>query len=356
MSDERDWRRRRSLHGDRASNPGQPNDGEHPTERLTGATTPYGSDDTTRLESASTPGGGLPFDMTDVHIDDQFIDALSQGRPVPTRDEAEYALAEMLTGWRHEVLSEAPPALPTIDEVETAIAAAEKAQRPRGITRHLRVASGVAAVVVVAVAGLTVLSQGSQPGDPLWGVKSVVFASAASETQASVNVQSNLEKAEAAIAAGDTTEAQSLVAQAEKDLGPVRDSDTRDRMNQWITRLRADVTTTASKSATTAKTSQNTVTTSEETGQQPDRSRERTRREQLNPGESATKSSKPSESSSPVPPPPPPSQGEQSSVPPAPPVTTTPTPTSATLPRDYPGAGVAPAPSGFTTSTTVWPN
>ncbi|AZG44941.1 anti-sigma-D factor RsdA [Gordonia insulae] len=181
-----------------------------------------------------------PIDMTSVHADDRFLDALSQDQPVPTQDDTEYHLAELLSGWRHDVVTEPVPDLPTVDDVETAIAATERARRGRGIIRHLRVASGAAAIVVIAGAGLTVLAEGSSPGDPLWGVKRVVFSEAASQTQASMDVQSNLEKAEAAVAAGDTAQAAELIAKAQKNLGPVRDADTRDRMNAWIERLRAD--------------------------------------------------------------------------------------------------------------------
>ncbi|GAB92737.1 anti-sigma-D factor RsdA [Gordonia rhizosphera] len=192
-----------------------------------------------------------PIDMMSVQADDRFIEALTADLPVTTHDEAEYQLAELLSGWRHETLSAPPPELPTVEEVENAIAATERARRGRGMVRHLRVASGVAAIVVVAVAGLTVLAEGASPGDPLWGVKRVVFASAASETQASVDVQSNLEKAEAAVAAGDTTQAEQLIAEAEKDLAPVRDQDTRNRMTQWMDRLRADATTKTSSETST---------------------------------------------------------------------------------------------------------
>ena len=58
-------------------------------------------------------------------------------------------------------------------------------------------------MVVVAAAGLIVVSENAQPGDALWGVKSVVFSEQATQTQAMVDVQSNLEQAEAAVAAGE---------------------------------------------------------------------------------------------------------------------------------------------------------
>ena len=118
--------------------------------------------------------------------------------PVPTRDAAEYQLAEMLSGWRSEIVSTPEPELLSVDDVERAIGTSERASRGRRMVRHLRVVSGAAAIVIVAAAGLTVLSEGSQPGDPLWGIKQVVFAEAASQTQAAHDVRNNLERAEAA--------------------------------------------------------------------------------------------------------------------------------------------------------------
>ena len=78
-----------------------------------------------------------------------------------------------------------------------------------------------------------------------------MFAQAASETQAAYDVRSNLEKAEAELAAGNTPAAESLISQAENSMGPVRDSDTRSHMDEWIGRLRADTGTTV-RSGTSA--------------------------------------------------------------------------------------------------------
>ncbi len=180
------------------------------------------------------------IDLRQVHFDDAFIEALSHDVPTPTRDDTEYQLAALLSGWRHEVLSEPAPPIPGVAEVERAMAARSGARRGGRVVRSLRVVAGAAAIAVVAAAGLTVVSEGAQPGDSLWGVKKVVFAQAASETQAAYDVRSDLEQAEAALASGDLTHAQQLIARAQTKMGPVRDSQTRDQMNQWITRLQSD--------------------------------------------------------------------------------------------------------------------
>lgn len=188
-----------------------------------------------------TPDETTPIDVAAVRADDAFIDALSRDVPVLARDDAEYQLAAALSGWRYESLAAPAPPLPAVEEIEKAIAAQQRVDgRGRRAMRHLRVLSGAAAVVVVAAAGLIVVSENAQPGDALWGVKSVVFSEQATQTQAMVDVQSNLEQAEAAVAAGDTPAALSYISKAEEDLKPVRDEETRRRMDEWITRLRDD--------------------------------------------------------------------------------------------------------------------
>lgn len=190
--------------------------------------------------SSHDPADDQPVDLHQVNRDDAFLDSLSRDVPTPTHDDTEYELAELLSGWRHELLAPAAPALPDVDEVSAAMVSAAGTGKSRGLGRHLRIISGAAAIAIVAAAGVTVLSQDSQPGDPLWGVKRVVFADAASQTQAVHDVRSNLERAEAAIAAGDTQGAEQLIALAESELGPLRDDSTRIEMAQWIERLRED--------------------------------------------------------------------------------------------------------------------
>ncbi|GAC69888.1 anti-sigma-D factor RsdA [Gordonia soli] len=308
MSDEHDWRGRRSTPGRDASRDlGRHRDGAN-----------------WRTEDESEP-----FDMAAVHTDDQFIDSLSRDVPVHTRDDAEYQLAALLSGWRHESLAEPAPELPTVDEVERAIAASERVSTGRKVARHLRLASGAAAVVVIAGAGLTVLAEGSQPGDPLWGVKKVVFAEAASETQAAVDVQSNLERAEALMAAGKSDEAAELIDRAQKNMGPVRDADTRSRMSEWIDRLRAGATTSpsgsSSESSDSSSTSQSVLTPPQQTGPTtpPRDLRQRSQTRDRGPSTTVTIPSQPQTGDDQGP-------GPGTSIPPEFPTATVPTPTTNT--------------------------
>ena len=208
-------------------------------------------------------------DLNAVRRDDDFVNALAAGGYLPPADAEEAKLGDLLYAWRAEAL--AAPAEPlALSDVEHAIAMqaarAEQAKavpddaaRTRRTTRmrHLRVLSGAAAITAVAAAGLLVMSEHSQPGDPLWNVKKVVFSQAAAQTEAAVDAQSSLERAEAALASGDIGEANALVAAAEKR-AQASDPETRERMEQWIRRLRDE-----SKPPVTTTT---TTTPSEDAG------------------------------------------------------------------------------------------
>lgn len=185
-------------------------------------------------ESTSTD----PIDVGAVRRDDAFLDDLSAGRAADVADGAEYELASLLAQWRTESRAGSIPTTPTITDVEAAIARANERERRGGLSRRLRIVSGAAAILAVAGAGLLVLSEGSQPGDPLWGVKQVVFSEEAQQTQARVNVEENLAAAKRALAAGDTVTASKLISEAEKEIGPIRDKGKVDELRDLINEVK----------------------------------------------------------------------------------------------------------------------
>ena len=182
-------------------------------------------------------------DIGAVHHDDEFLQALADGTALPSGDgpvdPAEAELGALLFAWRTEALAAPVPTSPTLEEVERAIVAADSDRKRQAMSRHLRMISGAAAITAVAAAGLLVLSENSQPGDPLWNVKKVVFAEEAQQTQSTYDVQNGLERAETALSEGETARAAALLDRAERELEPVQDADTQQRMRQWIARLRS---------------------------------------------------------------------------------------------------------------------
>ncbi|WP_083812538.1 anti-sigma-D factor RsdA [Gordonia neofelifaecis] len=179
-----------------------------------------------------------PIDVGAVRRDDAFIDDLAAGRAADVGDAAEYQLAGLLAQWRTESLSGPVPETPTIADIETAIVRANERERRGGLSRRLRIVSGAAAILAVVGAGVLVLSEGSNPGDPLWSVKQVVFADQAQQTQSRLNAQENIAEAKKALAAGDTVKARELIAKAEKDIGPIRDKNEVDQLRGLIDEIR----------------------------------------------------------------------------------------------------------------------
>lgn len=184
-----------------------------------------------------------PIDVAAVRADDALLDALSRDR-LPSGWEltdADHQLASMLAGWRHDIDARPMPLHPTVDEVEAEIARIDRAATHRGAFRRLRYVAGAAAVAVVAFGAVTVLAQNAEPGDPLWNVKETMFGSEASATIASSNVQSNMEKAEQALAGGDKRAAAEYLVAAQKDVGKMSGTDAKQRMQDWAQRLAEQV-------------------------------------------------------------------------------------------------------------------
>lgn len=197
------------------------------------------------------PDDETSVDLAAVRRDDALIDAISGNGLVETKDTEEYELATLLADWRAEILAEPMPAGPDLDEVvaavhrelgtrETLAPAPEVTPlRPRskGQLRLLRPLAGAAALVAVAVGSATAVSYGAEPGDPLWGVKQVVFSEQAQSTEARIDTTSTLERAEQLIAEGNTEEARELLTSAESRSGDVRDAEERDALGDWLERL-----------------------------------------------------------------------------------------------------------------------
>ena len=166
-----------------------------------------------------------PIDVGAVRRDDAFLDDLAAGRAAQVADSADHELAGLIAQWRSEAVSSPIPTTPTVADIEAAITRANAREKRGGLSRRLRIVSGAAAILAVVGAGLLVLSEGSQPGDPLWGVKQVVFADQAQQTQAKANAEANIEAAQAALKEGDVDKAKEYIKAAEQDIGPIDDQD-----------------------------------------------------------------------------------------------------------------------------------
>ncbi|HEY9312780.1 anti-sigma-D factor RsdA [Williamsia sp.] len=198
----------------------------------------------------------IPVDLGEVRADDEYIEALLSRPVVPTRSRVDYELAGLLSNWRSEVLSEPIGPNPTLEAVEAGIAAAaRRSDTHRRSLRIARYAGGAVAAVALVFGGVSVVAHNAAPGDPLWGVKEVMFGADASSTLAMADAEANIERAAAAFAAGDKQAADKYLSSAESLLGDVNSASDRAALQRKIDKLRGlleDQTTTPSSSESTS--------------------------------------------------------------------------------------------------------
>ncbi len=184
-----------------------------------------------------------PVDISAVRRDDEFIEALLVDGPITADNADEYQLALLLANWRAEIITPALPAGPDLDVVAAAVdqeIAATGLRRTATARRSmslLRPVAGAAAAVALVMGGLVVFSYNSAPGDPLWNVKSVVFAQQADSTVAQIDTTSKLVQAEQLIASGDVGEAKVLLENASASTVGVRNQNQRSDLEMWRQRL-----------------------------------------------------------------------------------------------------------------------
>ncbi|WP_405167174.1 anti-sigma-D factor RsdA [Nocardia sp. NBC_01499] len=139
---------------------------------------------------ADASGDTGPVDIAAVRRDDALIDAIGSDGPVRTDSAEEYQLATLLADWRAELIAPPMADAPDLDAIVAAVNQEIGARQVRigaQTTNRLRLVRpllGAAAALALVFGGMTAFSYNSEPGDPLWKVKEVVFNQAAQSTVA----------------------------------------------------------------------------------------------------------------------------------------------------------------------------
>lgn len=180
----------------------------------------------------------IPVNLGAVRADDEFIDALVSQRGVPAQSPVDHELAALLSNWRAEVTAAPMPANPTLEEVEAGIATQRRTATRRRSLTVARYTAGAAAACAIVFGGLSVVAHDASPGDPLWGVKEVMFGADASATLAVGDVENDLDQAVDLLSTGDRSAAQTLLNRAESQLADVTDTDRRAELQEKIDQLR----------------------------------------------------------------------------------------------------------------------
>lgn len=215
---------------------------------------------------ADTAGDGAPVDIAAVRRDDALIDAIASDGPVATDSTDEYQVAALLANWRAEITAPPMPAAPDMDAIVAAVNQEVGARDARVTGGHklrlVRPIAGAAAAVALVVGGMTAVSYGAQPGDPLWKVKEVVFSDQASSTVANSDATADLDQAEQLIANGNVAEAKTYLDRASARVGDVKDDAARQELLARWEKLKAELQKKAAPAPAETSTSSAAATTS----------------------------------------------------------------------------------------------
>ncbi|OLR91137.1 hypothetical protein BJP25_28545 [Actinokineospora bangkokensis] len=166
-------------------------------------------------------------DISLVHADDAFLDALGAALREPDRAEHDFGddeLAALLTSWRDEVDAE-----PIGELVDTQLAQATvlqaRTRRGHRKPRLLVPFAAAAAVLAIAFTGAGLAARDAQPGDTLWSLTKVLYSDHAKSVEAAASVRNDLEIAQAAINQGRLAEAKDKLDEAEKGLPSISNED-----------------------------------------------------------------------------------------------------------------------------------
>ncbi len=192
--------------------------------------------------------------LDDIHRSDSFIEALAAGHPVAPQDHTDAALAALLGGWRDE--TRWPPDAGLISESQ-AIAAlnaglAEKPGRTRTDRRDAPVATrnrrglsvvGAAAAAALCIGGFGAVVSGSEPGDSLYGLRTMLFGTPKEvrDGKVALAARSELLKVQELISQGDWQQAQEKLVAVSTQVAAVGDEQQKQELLTQFNDLSAKV-------------------------------------------------------------------------------------------------------------------
>src|SRR3954449_5971244 len=300
--------------------------------------------------------GGDPS-LNEINRTDRFLDALAAEQQVYSTDSGEAELAQLLAGWRDE--GREPPLMAPVTPRDAAVALT-RALESRKRTRTSMALVGSVAAAVLCLGGFGAVVAGAGPGEPLYGLHTMLFGEQKQTRSDQVTLASQqLAEVQQLIDQGQWAAAQDKLQTLTTTVATVNDVEEKQELvTQWqeltvkvdakdasatlppgappppmpepvVVAPGSDTSTTTSSETSSSTSSSETATSSSETT-------------------SSTATSSPT-SSSPVPEPPPPSGTPTTTT--APPTTTTNTTTTTT--HAVTTKTTTPAPPTTPTNTTT---
>ena len=169
-----------------------------------------------------------------VRRSDDFVDALAAGRPVAPQDQADAALAALLGGWRDDIRSAPEPDLVTESEAVAALnagladrPAGPGRERPTAVRRSRRGLSVIGAVAagMLCIGGFGAVVAGSGPGEPLYGLRTMLFGAPKEvrDDQVALAARTELNQVQDLIAAGDWQQAEAKLVAVSSQVASIGD-------------------------------------------------------------------------------------------------------------------------------------
>ena len=169
-----------------------------------------------------------------VRRSDDFVDALAAGRPVAPQDQADAALAALLGGWRDDIRSAPEPDLFTESEAVAALnagladrPAGPGRERPTAVRRSRRGLSVIGAVAagMLCIGGFGAVVAGSGPGEPLYGLRTMLFGAPKEvrDDQVALAARTELNQVQDLIAAGDWQQAEAKLVAVSSQVASIGD-------------------------------------------------------------------------------------------------------------------------------------
>jgi hypothetical protein len=118
-----------------------------------------------------TANGGDPS-LNEINRTDRFIDGLASQQPVYSTDPGEAELAALLAGWRDEIRETPVRAVVTPRD---AVIALDRAAAARKRRRMSTAVLGSVAAAVLCLGGFGAVVADAGPGDPLYGLRTMLF-------------------------------------------------------------------------------------------------------------------------------------------------------------------------------------
>ncbi len=193
--------------------------------------------------------------LDEIRRSDNFLDALAGGRPVAPQDAADAELAALLGRWRDE--TRWPPATGLITESDAAAAlAAGRTQRrsgrerwdpdadttPRRRPRGLSVI-GATAAAVLCIGGFGAVVAGSEPGDGLYGLRTMLFGASKQvrDDQVGLAARTQLNQVQDLISRGDWQQAQDKLVEVSTQVASIGDQQQKQDLLEQFNDLSAKV-------------------------------------------------------------------------------------------------------------------